>query len=231
MRLRLFNGRVYACCCADQASPLALEGYSVEPVNNRLNLATKPFTNRALPWVVTVVLVFSSLLAMFFIVRATSEANAKAEIVQKEIRDLNQQEQSILKEAEKVQDALSQDQLQSLKSAHELVDRKRFAWSRLFADLEAVLPGDVRVSRIAVRRVRMQGGVTVADLELAVFAKSPSVVTDMIANMDQQGIFLAELSAQNLQKGKGEGGSEYELKLRYSPRASRPLPGWCVRPD
>jgi len=189
-------------------------------VNKRLNLATKPFTNRALPWVVTVLLAFFSLLAMVLIIRATSEANAKAEIVQKEIRDLNQQEQSILKEAEKVQNALSQDQLQSLKSAHELVDRKRFSWSRLFADLEAVLPGEVRVSRIAVRRVRTQGGITVADLELAVFAKSPSVVTDMIANMDQQGIFLAELSTQNLQKGKGEGGSEYELKVQYSPRAS-----------
>lgn len=189
-------------------------------MNKRLNLATKPFTNRALPWVVTVVLVFFSLVALVFIIRATSEANARAEIVQKEIRDLNQQEQLILKEAEKVQNALSQEQLQSLKSAHELVDRKRFSWSRLFADLEAVLPGDVRVSRIAVRHVRTQGGVTVADLELAVFAKSPAVVTDMIANMDQQGIFLAELSAQNLQKGKGEGGSEYELKVQYSPRAS-----------
>jgi Tfp pilus assembly protein PilN len=189
-------------------------------VNKRINLATKPFTNRALPWVVTVVLVFFSLVAMVFMVRATSEANARAGIVQKELRDLNQQQQLILKEAEKVQNALTQDQLQSLKSAHELVDRKRFSWSRLFADLEAVLPGDVRVSRIAVRHVRTEGGVTVADLELAVFAKSPAVVTDMIANMDQQGIFLAELSAQNLQKGKGEGGSEYELKVRYSPRSS-----------
>jgi Tfp pilus assembly protein PilN len=189
-------------------------------VNKRLNLATKPFTNRALPWVVTVVLVFFSLVALVFIVRATSEANARAEIVRKEIRDLNLEEQLILKEAEKVQNALSQEQLQSLKSAHELVDRKRFSWSRLFADLEAVLPGEVRVSRIAVRHLRTQGGVTVADLELAVFAKSPAVVTDMIANMDQQGIFLAELSAQNLQKGKGEGGSEYELKVQYSPRAS-----------
>jgi len=58
-----------------------------------------------------------------------------------------------------------------------LVDRKRFSWSRLFADLEAVLPGDVRVARIAVRHVRTQSGVTVADLELAVVAKSPTIVT------------------------------------------------------
>jgi Tfp pilus assembly protein PilN len=189
-------------------------------VNKRLNLSTKPFTNRALPWVVTVVLVFFSLIVLVFIARATSEANAKAEAVQKETRELNQQEQSILKQAEEVQSLLTPDQLQSLKSAHELVDRKRFSWSRLFADLEAVLPGDVRVARISVRHTRTQGGATVADLELAVVAKSPNIVTDMIANMDQQGIFRAELSSQNLQKGKGEGASEYELRVQYTPRSS-----------
>ena len=198
----------------------ALEGTIVRAVIKRLNLATKPFTNRALPWVVTVGLVFFSLVALVFVIRATGEANAKADVVQREISSLNQQEQSILKEAEQVRNVLTPEQLQSLKSAHELVDRKRFSWSRLFADLEGVLPGDVRVSRIAVRQVGTQGGRTVADLELTVVAKSPTIVMDMIAGMDQQGIFHAELLSQNLQKGKGEGGSEYELNLHYTPSAS-----------
>jgi len=48
-----------------------------------------------------------SLIALLLIARATSEANAKAEIVQKEIRELSQQEQSILKEAEQVQSLLT----------------------------------------------------------------------------------------------------------------------------
>jgi Tfp pilus assembly protein PilN len=189
-------------------------------VNNRINLATKPFTNRVLPWVVTVVLVFFSLVALIFILRATSEANAKAAVVQKEINDLNQQEQEMLKQAEQVKEALTSEQKQSLKSAHELVDRKRFSWMRLFADLEAVLPASVRVGRIAVRQIRTQAGSTVADLELTVIAKSPNAVTDMIAVMDREGIFRAELRSQNLAKGKGEAGSEYELSVQYSPRAS-----------
>jgi Tfp pilus assembly protein PilN len=75
------------------------------------------------------------------------------------------------------------------------------------------------VSRITVRQIRTQGGRTVADLELAVVAKSYSTVTDMISTMDQEGIFQAELQTQNLQKGKGEGGSEYELKVQYTARA------------
>lgn len=193
-------------------------------MHKRLNVATKPFTNRTLPWVITVVLALFSLVAIVFVVRSATEANARAAQVQREIVSLKQQDQEIQKQAEQVKQAMTPEQLESLKSAHELVNRKRFSWSRLFADLEAVLPGGVRVSSIAVRRVRTQGGRTVADLEVTVVAKSYNTVTDMIATMDQQGIFIAELTTQNLQKGKGEGGSEYELRVQYSPRAGYSSP-------
>ena len=198
------------------------ERAAVETVNKRLNLASKPFTNRALPWAVTTLLVFFSLAALIYIARSSSEANARAAAVQRDISSLNQQEQLIQKQAQEVKNALTPEQLQSLKSAHELVNRKRFSWSRLFADLEGVLPDGVRVGRIAVRQVSSQAGRTVADLELMVIAnaKSPTAVTEMIAAMDRGGIFHAELRSQNLQKGKGEGGAEYELDVQYSPRAS-----------
>jgi hypothetical protein len=58
---------------------------------------------------------------------------------------------------------------------------------------------------------------------LTVVAKSPSIVTDMIADMDRTGIFQAELRAQNLQRGKDEGGTEYELYVVYRPRAGAPI--------
>lgn len=193
-------------------------------MHKRLNVATKPFTNRTLPWVITVVLALFSFVAIVFVVRSATEANARAAQVQREIASLKQQEQDIQKRAEQVKQAMTPEQLESLKSAHELVNRKRFSWSRLFADLEAVLPGGVRVSSIAVRQVRTQAGRTVADLEVTVVAKSYNTVTDMIATMDQQGIFIAELTTQNLQKGKGEGGSEYELRVQYSPRAGYSSP-------
>ena len=40
----------------------------------------------------------------------------------------------------------------------------------------------------------------------------------MIKDMDSQGVFRAELVAQNPQRGKGEVGSEYELNVHYVPR-------------
>ena len=184
-----------------------------------LNLAAKPFNNRALPWIVTGLVVGVSLLALVFILRTTSEANAKAAAIEKDITTLRQQEQVLQQQAQQVKNSLSADQLQSLNAAHELVDRKRFSWSRLFSDLESALPGNVRVTRISVREVVARGDRTVAELDLTVVSKTPVTITDMIADLDRAGIFQAELRSQNLQKGRGESGTEYELSVVYRPRA------------
>src|SRR6185436_15139358 len=117
------------------------------------------------------------------------------------------------------------EQLQTLEAAHTLVDRKHFSWSRLFADLEPALPGSVRVKRIGVRGVATRNDQTLAELELTVVAKTPATVTELIADMDRIGIFQAELRWQNLQRGRGESGAEYELYVVYRPRASSPVTG------
>lgn len=189
----------------------------------KLNLSSKPFSNRSLPWAVTTVVVFLSLVSLIFIVRATGKANAQAYAVQNDINLLSQQEHNLRQQAEAVKNSLTSEQLQALAAAHTLVDRKRFSWSRLFSDLELALPGTVRVKRIAVSGVATRGDQTLAELELAVVAKSPPTVTAMIAEMDRAGIFHAELRAQNLQRGRGESGAEYELYVVYRPRAGAPL--------
>jgi Tfp pilus assembly protein PilN len=191
-------------------------------VTTKLNLASKPFTNRALPWIVSAAIIFLSLVSLVFILNAANRANTQASAVQKDINELGQQEIALRKQAEAVRQSLTTEQKQSLAAAHALVDRKQFSWSRLFADLESALPGNVRVKRIAVRGVSTQGSQTLAELELAVVAKTPNVVTEMIAGMDRGGIFRAELRSQNLQRGRGEAGSEYELFVIYMPRAGAP---------
>ncbi|HZE73459.1 MAG TPA: hypothetical protein VE135_28440 [Pyrinomonadaceae bacterium] len=191
-------------------------------MNNRLNLASKPFNNRALPWTLAILITFLSFVSLILIARLTTQANSKANAIQVEINELSQQEQALRQKAADIKGSLTPDQQQTLTAAHLLVDRKRFSWSRLFADLEAALPGGVRVSRISVRDIAAHGGQTIAELDLAVFAKSSSTVTDMIAQMDRTGTFQADLRSQNLQKGRGETGTEYELYVIYTPRAGAP---------
>ena len=167
-------------------------------------------------------IVFLSFVSLIFIARATTQANAKSEALQVEINKLNQEEQGLIRRVGEVEKSLTAEQMQTLTAAHVLVDRKRFSWSRLFVDLEAILPGSVRVSRVSVRDVVAREGQTVAELDLAVFAKTPSTVTDMIEQMAKTGIFQAYLQSQNLQKGRGESGTEYELYVIYTPRAGAP---------
>jgi len=188
----------------------------------KLNLASKPFSNRSLPWIVTAVILVVSLASLIFIVRATSRARAQAATVEADINALKLQESGLRQKAQAVKNSLTAEQLQTLSAAHLLVDRKHFSWSRLFADLESALPGSVRVKRIAVRDITNSGDETLAELELAVVAKTPATVTDMIAAMDRVGIFHAELRAQNLQRGRGESGAEYDLNVIYRPRAGTP---------
>lgn len=189
-------------------------------MNNSLNLASKPFSNRILPWALTAIILFVSLIGLIFVVKLTTNARTEAGALEAEINVLKQREHVGLENAKKLQQELSADQKQALPAAHSLVDRKAFSWSKLLADLESSLPAKVKVSRISVREVNRQADQTVAQLDLAVFAQDPATVNAMISSMHDEGIFYAEIRNQNLQKGRGETGTEYELFVIYRAPSS-----------
>ena len=184
-------------------------------MNNSLNLASKPFSNRILPWALSAIILFVSLIGLILVVRLTTTSRAEDEKAQIEINKLKQQEHALMKDAETLKAAFTAEQQQALPAAHLLVDRKLFSWSRLLADLEASLPNNVRVSRISVQDVTRDSNQTVAQLDLALFTKNPSTISDMIAAMHREGVFYLVLRNQNLQKGRGEAGTEYEFSVVY----------------
>lgn len=182
----------------------------------RLNLANDPFRNRALPWTITIIVACASILALIFILRETTVARAQASAIERDIQSLKVQTTALQRQASEVRDALTPEQQQTLQAAHTLVDRKRFSWSRLFADLEAAMPTGVRVTRINVRDVASRGNQTSAELDLTVVGKVPTDVTGMIAEMDRAGVFQAEPISQSPPKGRGEG-TEWVLRVIYRP--------------
>ena len=188
-------------------------------MNNSLNLASKPFSNRIVPWVLTALILFVSLIGLVLVVRLTTNARKEAGITEAKINELKQREHTLMEAAKQVQNSFTPDQQLALPAAHALVDRKGFSWSRLLADLESSLPDNIKVSRIAVRDVNRQANQTVAQLDLAVFTKNPSTLSDWIGHLHQEGIFEAELRNQQLQKGRGEAGTEYELFVVYRARS------------
>jgi Tfp pilus assembly protein PilN len=190
------------------------------PVNNSLNLASKPFSNRIVPWALTVIILFVSLIGLLIVVQLTTSTRKEAALIEGQITQLKQREHNLLDAAKQVQQSFTPEQQQAIPAAHALIDRKSFSWSRLLADLESSLPANVKVSRIAVRDVTRQADQTVAQLDLAVFAKNPSTIDEMIRAMHQEGVFLATIRNQNLQKGRGETGTEYELTVIYRSRSN-----------
>lgn len=185
----------------------------------KLNLSSTPFRNRALPWTVTAIVTLFSVIALVFIAKWTFDTNAQAQAAAREVAQLSQKADELNKRAEEIRSTLTPEQQRALKSAHTLVDRKQFSWSRLFADLESALPGSVRVTRITVKGVRTQDARIVTNLELVVASKNAATVTQMIEDMERQGIFHAELVSQDPERGRGESGQEYQMNVFYAPRA------------
>lgn len=189
----------------------------------RLNLSSKPFRNRTLPWLIIGVVTLASLFWLAYIMSESRSLNASAGKVAIELDALGKKEQELLRKKEAINQVLAPEQRQLLDATHALIDRKQFSWSRLFADLETVLPENVRVVRITVKDVYLRGGQTSALLELVVMSKASSdTVTNMIEEMERGGVFQAEVMAQNLPKGVAATGMEWVLSVKYRPHASVP---------
>ena len=188
-------------------------------MNNSLNLASRPFSNRIVPWALTVIILFVSLIGLLIVVQLMTTTRRETALVEGQIAQLKQREHNMLNTAQQVKQSFTSEQQQAIPAAHELVDRKAFSWSRLLADLESALPANVKVSRIAVRDVNRQGDQTIAQLDMAVFTKNSSTISDMLNAWEGDGVFHAEIRTQNLAKGRGEAGTEYELAVVYRARS------------
>ena len=190
---------------------------------NQLNLSTRPFRNRTLPWLLSAVLAGTAVFGFLFLFAAYRSTEVKAEAVNDNIKQLEPKIKEIKGVAESIKQSLTPEQQKSLVAAHQLVARKRFSWSRLFADLESVMPQATSVSNVSVRDVAQSGDRMIADLEVSILSRSYENVMAMINQMDASGKFQAELRGQDLQKDKGGNLTEYTLRVRYLPSYGVPV--------
>lgn len=183
----------------------------------KLNLATNPFRNRNLPYLLALLLLAFTLagaVLCFSRLRENAELN---EIAANQVREMEAEIGRLNGEGEKVQQQLAPEQRALLIAAHKLVANKNFGWSRLFADLESVLPGSVSASRISVENVYRDMDRVKAELEFGVLSRDYQAVMVMMENMNNSGLFQAELRGQDLQKNERVTYTEYTLRLVYTP--------------
>lgn len=145
------------------------------------------------------------------------DAREQNERAREQVKKMNSEIAELKGKGEQVQQQLTPEQRTLLVGAHKLVANKTFGWSRLFADLENVLPGSVSASRISVENIYKDGDRIRAELEFGVISRDYQGVITMIDSMNSSGIFQAELRGQDLQKNEYFSYTEYTLRLIYTP--------------
>lgn len=189
-----------------------------------LNLASDPFRNRVLPWTITAAVACVSLIALFWIIGVSRATEREAERAQASLAELKERTTDIRARADALKQEMPADDLRTLDAAHQLVDRKGFSWSGLFADLEGAVPAGVLVTRIGVRDVvRTTPDATLAELNLAVAGRTPVDVTRMVSEMNRAGVFTATPLTQGAPSGGKGSGTEWTLRVGYRPRPGRPV--------
>ena len=183
----------------------------------RLNLATHPFRNRTTPYLLSLVLIALGAFAALVGISQWYQTGKENELARKQLDEMEKEISALKGEGEKVQQQLTPEQRQVLVAAHKLVANKTFGWSRLFADLESVLPGNVSTSRISVENIYRDDDRVKAELELGVLSRDYESVMGMIGSMNNSGIFQAELRGQDRQENERATYTEYTLRLVYTP--------------
>lgn len=161
-------------------------------------------------------LVSSAAAGVYFLATIRNNAS-KHELLATAVKERQDEIARLKSEGEKVQQLLTPEQKMLLMASHKLVGNKRFGWSRLFADLESVMPANVSASRIAVENVYQDGDRIKAELELGVLSKDYPAVMTMIENMNNSGLFRAELRGQDLEQNERITYTEYTFRLVYTP--------------
>jgi Tfp pilus assembly protein PilN len=146
-----------------------------------------------------------------------NKVSGENELAKSHITEMEEEIRVLKARGEDVRQQLSPDQQSQLIAAHKLVANKTFGWSRLFADLEAVLPGSVSASRIVVSNVYKDDDRVKAEIEFGVLSRDYQSVITMIANMNNSGLFQAELRGQDRQQTDRVTYTEYTLNLIYTP--------------
>lgn len=192
-----------------------------------LNLASHPFRNRVLPYLLAGVLLFVSLVGLVFCIARVRQDKRENELLAAGVQEKQAEIQRLKGEGEKVQQLLTPEQKAILTASHKLVANKTFGWSRLFTDLEGVLPGSVSASRVAVTNIFQDGDRIRAELDLGVLSRDYGSVEQMLANMNNSGLFRAEMRGQDLQQNERVTYTEYTFRVIYTPTYiyAAPAPG------
>lgn len=187
---------------------------------HNLNLASRPFRNGLLPWVISLICISAS--ATFLILTFSSYQENKAESVAaaKELQ-LLEKKAELLKASRPVKKELTQEEKERILAAHLLLERRRFKVTSFFNDLEKIVPADVRISRISVPALYSDDDETLTRMNISVVGRTPAKISEMITAMEKSGNFKGELISEHPPDANNPDGQEYDLRVSYLAKSEK----------
>jgi Tfp pilus assembly protein PilN len=188
---------------------------------NRINLSSRPFTNRRLFWLGILLVVGLCCVSALWIHRTKTSALARIGELDAQIERRRAQAERVRNEDEerRKQEAkifLTEQDTYHLAAARQLIVRKSFAWDKMIGDLERFVPKNARVVTIKVTGIaRDQGGVT-ASLELTALGRSPAELTEMMSELEKSG-GLFEVGDTGQGEATDTGEIPFTVEIQYHP--------------
>ncbi|MFN0112283.1 MAG: hypothetical protein ACKVZH_25760 [Blastocatellia bacterium] len=186
-----------------------------------VNLASNPFRNRRLFWLVILLLFVIPAYFLMGTVETVQGLNDKIANQKMALKGLESQVKVSAKPATSNVN-ISPEQNKQLVAANELIARRSFSWAQLLSDTERSLPAGVRVLRVAVNQIMpgereeaFDGTLNAATLTLTVIGKSGQDVTTMINRFHETGRFKVIPVSRKTIDGTDE--IEFELQVEYFP--------------
>lgn len=182
-------------------------------MNASTNLARRPFRNERLPWLLagtlTLVAVLISAVHGRFVGRLLSGNEAKTVLAVRadEARIAELERDIALEPPLRIESA----ELARLRAYKELVDLRVFPWRRFLAELEEILSGDVRLTRISPGAPKSGQGMII---ELSGEARSKDAAFSLAEDLDASPMFsnavLKSLSERDDQ-------TEFDMEVVFDP--------------
>ncbi len=195
-----------------------------------LNLASEPFRNRRLFWLLMTGLIFATAMFGLNTLSQKSQLQMQANMLEPQVKKLEEKVKGG-DVADFAGSTLSSVQNIALIAADDLILRKSFSWSQLLNDLERYIPSSVRVTRIAVDKVGKKAGNKNSDsadrpvlLSFEVVGKQATDVTQLIADLNHSARFTASPVSQKTVEETNEVLFQLEVEYRASTLSSASAP-------
>jgi GAF domain-containing protein len=186
-------------------------------VNIPINLSSEPF-RRDRPLIVAsaaAAVMLTALLGVLLFLIVSDRRNMKD--TRQQVDRLNRQARALAVEQAKLDATLRQpanaEVLERSRLLNTLIERKSISWTRIFNDLEKVMPYSVRLISARLPAINSRNEV---QLELVVGAKEPEPVIELLKKLQESPLFGPVQMLSSQAPGPNQPLYEYRVSVSYA---------------